>query len=166
MLTSEGLEGVVEVSRQARMKPERIDGGADSYARSRHFSDLLGPDCKMSTLDSGRGRLKGIVTLVILAAIAYFAVKTIPVYVQNYELADYIQNLAVQATVSRSAPEDIQRNIVDKAHSLDLPVSFDNVQVSSNMDGVKIHVDYTVPIDLKVYTLSLHFKPSAENRAL
>ncbi len=120
----------------------------------------------MSTLDSGRGRLKGIVTLVILAAIAYFAVKTIPVYVQNYELADYIQNLAVQATVSRSAPEDIQRNIVDKAHSLDLPVSFDNVQVSSNMDGVKIHVDYTVPIDLKVYTLSLHFKPSAENRAL
>lgn len=120
----------------------------------------------MPTLDSGRSRLKGIVTIVILAAIAYFAFKTIPVYVQNYELADYIQNLAVQATVSRSAAADIQQNIVDKAHSLGLPVTSDDVHAKSNIDGVKIHVDYTVPIDLKVYTLSLHFKPSAENRAL
>ncbi|MGH9455482.1 MAG: hypothetical protein ACRD2O_16095 [Terriglobia bacterium] len=120
----------------------------------------------MSTLDSGRGRLKGIVTLVILVAIAYTAVKTIPVYVQNYELADYIQNLAVQATVSRTAAADIQRNVVDKAHSLGLPVNFDDVQVSSTLDGVKILVDYMVPINLQVYTLSLHFKPSAENRAL
>ncbi|HUY12548.1 MAG TPA: hypothetical protein VMX16_02810 [Terriglobia bacterium] len=120
----------------------------------------------MSTLDSGRSGLKGIVTLVILVASAYFAVKTIPVYVQNYELADYIQNLAVQATVSRTAAEDMQRTIVDKAHRLHLPVNFDNVRVSSNTDGVKIALDYTVPIDLKVYTLSLHFKPSAENRAL
>ncbi|MGH9430882.1 MAG: hypothetical protein ACRD3T_05010 [Terriglobia bacterium] len=120
----------------------------------------------MSTLDSGRGRLKGIITLVILAAIVYFAVKTIPVYVQNYELADYIQNLAVQATVSRAPGPDIQRNVVDKAHSLGLPVTFDDVHVSSTMDGVKILVDYLVPIDLMVYTLPLHFKPSAENRAL
>jgi hypothetical protein len=120
----------------------------------------------MSTLESGRGRLKGIVALAIVAAIIYTAVKTIPVYVQNYELADFIQNLAVQATVSRTAAEDIQRMVVDKAHSLGLPVNFDNVQVSSSMDGVNIMVDYRVPVSLQVYTLSLHFTPSAENRAL
>ena len=120
----------------------------------------------MSTLDSGRSGTKGIITLVILVAAAYLAIKTIPVYVQNYELADYIQNLAVQATVSRTAAEDIQRTIVDKAHRLHLPVDFDNVRVSSNTDGVKIAVDYKVQVDLQIYTLSLHFNPSAENRAL
>ncbi|HEY6290230.1 MAG TPA: hypothetical protein VI455_01535 [Terriglobia bacterium] len=31
-------------------------------------------------------------------------------------------------------------------------------------DRVKINVDYTVPVDLKVYTWSIHFTPSAESR--
>ena len=29
-----------------------------------------------------------------------------------------------------------------------------------------MNMDYTVPVDLKVYTLDLHFTPSAENRPL
>jgi hypothetical protein len=31
---------------------------------------------------------------------------------------------------------------------------------------VTVDVDYTVPVDLKVYVLNLHFTPSAENRQL
>jgi hypothetical protein len=120
----------------------------------------------MPAFDSGRGSFKAIVTLAILAAMAYFGFKTIPVYVQNYELADYIQNLAVQATASRQAKEDIMREVVDKAHRLGLPVQNDDVQAISNSSGVTISVDYVVPIDLTVCTLNLRFKPSAENRAL
>jgi hypothetical protein len=31
---------------------------------------------------------------------------------------------------------------------------------------VKISMDYTIPVDLLVYQLNLHFTPSSENKAL
>lgn len=115
--------------------------------------------------DSGAGRGKLIGTLAVLLAVAYVAIKTIPVYVHNYELHDYIGQLAIQATVSRAPAEGIRNNVVAKAQDLNLPVSPENVKVQAG-HNVTILVDYTVPIDLKVYTWVLHFKPSAENRAL
>lgn len=114
--------------------------------------------------DSGVGH-KLILTLGAMAAIAYIAVKTLPVYVHNYELKDYIGQLAIQATVSRAPAEGIRNNVVAKAQDLNLPVSPENVKVQAG-HNVTILVDYTVPIDLKVYTWVLHFKPSAENRSL
>jgi hypothetical protein len=40
------------------------------------------------------------------------------------------------------------------------------VKVEAGGGRVTVSLDYTVPVDLKVYTLNLHFTPSAENRQL
>lgn len=113
--------------------------------------------------DSGAGRLKTIFVLLVLGAIAYVAIKTIPVYVNSYEVQDYIRQLAIKASVERVKPEAIQDQVTAHAVEKDLPVTRDNVKVTISGSKVRIDMDYTVPVDLRVYTLSLHFTPSSED---
>ena len=113
--------------------------------------------------DSGVGRLKTIFVLLVLGAIAYVAIKTIPVYVNSYEVQDYIRQLAIKASVERVKPEAIQDQVTAHAVEKDLPVTRDNVKVTINGFKVRIDMDYTVLVDLRVYTLSLHFTPSSED---
>jgi hypothetical protein len=120
----------------------------------------------MRRSDSGQGSGKAFLALLIVVALGYLGIKTIPVYVNNYQLGDYIRDLAVRATVERPPAERLQGDVVAKAQSLDLPVTAGNVKVTVTNEKVIIRVDYTVPIDLKLYTLNLHFTPSAENHAL
>jgi len=119
----------------------------------------------MPRSDSGEGFVKGIFTLAILALLVFVGVKAVPVYFDNYQLADYIRDRAIRASVERTAPDIIQNEVVRYAQNLGLPISRDNVRVTSGDLTVKIQIDYTVPVDLKFYTWNLHFAPSAENRA-
>ena len=117
----------------------------------------------MRPSDSGVGSLKIIFVLLVLGAVAFVAIKTIPVYVNSYEVQDYIRQLAIKASVERVKPEAIQDQVTAHAAEKDLPVTRDNVKVTINGSKVRIDMDYTVPVDLKVYTLSLHFTPSSED---
>jgi hypothetical protein len=115
---------------------------------------------------SGRGYAKLIFTLLVLGAVGFVAVKTIPVYVHNYELQDFIRQLAIRATVNRTSVEAVQNDILAEAQELDLPIERRDVKVTINSYGVTIELDYRVPVDLKFYTWVLHFAPSATNRAI
>jgi len=113
--------------------------------------------------DSGVGSLKTIFVLLVLGAVAYVAYKTVPVYVNSYEVQDYIRQLAIKASVERVKAEAIQDQVTAHAVEKDLPVTRDDVKVTINGGKVRIDMDYTVPVDLKVYVLSLHFTPSSED---
>ncbi|HZT69691.1 MAG TPA: hypothetical protein VFC10_08085 [Terriglobia bacterium] len=108
--------------------------------------------------------MKAILSLAFLGAVIFCAFKIAPVYVENYELQDYLNNLAVQATVQvpQAKPEDLQNEIYAKAESLGLPVERQDIKVSIGQT-VRINVRYSVYVDLKIYTLPLHFAPSAQN---
>jgi hypothetical protein len=120
----------------------------------------------MRASESGQSQLRGILTLAAVAVLIYVAVRTVPIYVNNYELEDYIRQLAIQATAAHSPAAEIQQTVLTRAADLQLPVSTDQIKVESNRGGVKIDIDYTVPVDLRVYTLVLHFRYSTSNRAL
>ena len=119
----------------------------------------------MRRTDRGAGNAKFIFVLVVLAAVAFFAVKTVPVYVSNYELNDKIRQLAIQATVDHSSAQVVQDRVVGYGKDLGLPITPENVTVTVG-STVTINVDYKVPIDLMVYTLPLHLTASAENRQI
>jgi hypothetical protein len=114
--------------------------------------------------DSGKGGIKTFLSLVFLAGVVFSAARIIPVYLNNYELQSYLNNVAVQATV-QSPPvtaEAVQNEILIKAESLGLPVERKDIRVSISRT-VRINLDYSVYVDLKFYTVALHFTPSAEN---
>jgi hypothetical protein len=120
----------------------------------------------MRRSDSGKGTIKAILTVAFLVAVIYAGIKIIPVYVNSYELDDYIRQQNPFWVTQHASADAIRNNILAKAQDLGLPVSAEQVQVSAGGGRVAVNLDYTVPVDLKVYVLNLHFTPSAENRQL
>jgi uncharacterized membrane protein len=114
----------------------------------------------------GEGKLKAIIYLVIAVLIIYCAVKIIPAYVSDYQLADKMQEQARFAVVNRYTEEQIRDNIFKVVQDLDVPAKRETIKVVSTNAVVKISIEYTVPVDLFFYHLDLHFSPSSENKAL
>jgi cell division protein FtsL len=121
----------------------------------------------MRRTEEASGRFKTLFSLALLAAIIFIAVKTLPVYVNNYQLQDHIGQLSTRLVVRVKpvTPEEVRDEVVTFAQDHGIPLTPDNVKVTMAR-RISINVDYTVPVDLVVYTLRLHFTPSAENQAL
>jgi hypothetical protein len=121
----------------------------------------------MRQSETGNVEFRTFVTLAFLAALIFLAIKTIPPYVDNYQLQDQIRQISIQASarIRQVTADEVRDEVVAFARAHDLPVTPDDVTVGI-ADSVSIKVDYTVPVDLKVYTLNLHFTPAAENRSL
>jgi cell division protein FtsL len=121
----------------------------------------------MRRSEEASGRFKALVSLAFLAAVIFAAIKILPVYVNNYQLQDHIRQLSIQLAVRTkpATPDEIRDEVVAFAQDHGVPLTADNVKVTIT-SHIMINVDYTVPVDLMVYTFRLHFTPSAENQAL
>jgi hypothetical protein len=104
---------------------------------------------------------------VILGAAGYVGFKVIPIYMANYQLQDKMQTEARFATVNHKTDEELRDVIFREIRDRDIPARREDIQVLENTQRrVSVSVEYTVPVDLKVYQLHLRFNPSAENRSI
>ncbi len=126
-------------------------------------------DCRATVRrrsEKGEGRLKTIIIVVVIALFIYSAVKVVPAYVNNYQLADKMQEQARFAVVNRYTEDQIRDNIFKVCQDLEIPAKKEDIKVTATNAVVKISMQYTVPVDLLSYHLELHFAPSSENKAL
>jgi hypothetical protein len=112
----------------------------------------------------GEGRLKGLLYLAVLIVAVFVAVKTVPVYVADYQLKDKMTEQAKFAIVNRYTEDQIRDNIYHTIQDLDIPATRDDVKVASTNHGIEISVNYTVPVDFLVYKTDLNFATSSEGR--
>jgi len=120
----------------------------------------------MRLSDSGKITFKAILSLAFLAAVIYAGIKIIPVYVNDYELNDYIQTQTPFWLTQRASADAVRKNVLAKAQDLGLALGAEDVTVVATANKVSVTLDYHVPVDLKVYTLQLHFTHSSENRSI
>jgi len=116
--------------------------------------------------EKGGGHLKAIVWTMILVAFIYVAAMVLPILINEYQFQDSLQNIARFASVNRKSGEQIRKDVMDEAQKADLPVQAEDVKVESNSGNIKINVDYSVTVDLKVYQWTLNFHPAASNASL
>jgi hypothetical protein len=116
--------------------------------------------------ERGEGKLKAVVIILLVVLVIYSAVKILPAYVSDYQLADKMQEQARFAAVNRYTEEQIRDNIFKTVQELEIPAKRDDIKVVANNAAVKIALNYTVPVDLFFYHLDLNFSPSSENKAL
>lgn len=116
--------------------------------------------------ERGEGRGKAILFTVIFLMAVYAAFKLVPAYVSEYQLNDKMQEQARFAVVNRYTPEQIRENIFKVVEDLDIPAKREDIKVTATPEVVKISLDYTVPVNLLVYSTELHFSPSSENKSL
>ena len=114
----------------------------------------------------GAGKLKAILYTIILVLLVYSAFKTVPAYVQNYQLSDKMQETARFAVVNHYSEEQIRDTIFKEMQSLEIPAKREDIKVTSSLAIVRISLDYSVPVDLLFYHMDLHFTPASENKSI
>ena len=114
----------------------------------------------------GAGKLKAIAFAAIVVLALYAAFKLVPPYVSEYQLQDKMQEQARFGIVNRYTDEQVRENVFKVVQDLDIPVKREDIKVTVTPAFVKVSLDYTVPVDLLVYSTELHFSPSSENKAL
>jgi len=114
----------------------------------------------------GAGKLKAILFTVVLVAGIYAAFKLVPPYVTEYQLQDKIQEIARFGIVNRYSEEQIRENVYKVVQDLNVPVKRDDIKVMISQATCRISLDYSVPVDLLLYSTDLHFSPSSENKSL
>lgn len=100
----------------------------------------------------------GIAVLVLLALIA---VLLIPPYYHDWQFHGFLEALAHDSAGANRPPDLIRALVVDRAASMGLPVRTGDVHVTAGRNGPRIEVLYVVHVDLPVYTVDLHFRPTA-----
>jgi hypothetical protein len=116
--------------------------------------------------ERGGGNLKAIVWTAILVAFLYGAAMVLPVLINEYEFQDSLQSIARFASVNRKDVDQVKKAVLDAAEKEDLPVQAEDVKVEDHGGNVRINVDYSVTVDLKVYQWTLNFHPEATNASL
>jgi hypothetical protein len=118
--------------------------------------------------ERGGSKLSLIVTLVIVAALGFTAVKIVPVYVEAYQFQDSIEaeSRFALASYPKKSVDDIRDDVYKKALDLGIPTKREDIVVNVTNGSVEIGTDYSVPIDLKVYQYTLQFHPHADNHSI
>jgi hypothetical protein len=120
--------------------------------------------------ERGGARARLVLTLLFIAAMIFVAVEIIPPYFAYYQFQDAIRSEAKFALTGypKKSLDDIREDIYKKAQELDIPASRDAIQLSvdSQNGRVDIGLDYSVPIDLKLYQFTLEFHPHADNHTI
>jgi hypothetical protein len=114
----------------------------------------------------GAGKFKAIVYTAVLVFGVFCAVRLLPPYVAEYQLSDKMQEQARFGVVNRYTEEQVRDIIFKEAMDLNVPITKEQIKVLANPSMVRISLDYTVPIDLLVYKMDLHFTPSSENKSI
>lgn len=118
--------------------------------------------------ERGGSRANLIITLLILGSMVFAAVKVVPVYFANYQFQDAIESESRFALTGypKKSIDDIRDDVFQKAQELSIPVQKEDIQVDVQNGSVSISLDYSVPIDLAVYQLTLQFHPHADNHSI
>jgi len=78
----------------------------------------------------------------------------------------YFENLQFQRYLSRAverveSPDALVADVVNKAAQMGLPVRAGDVHASRTENGLRVDIIYIIRVDLPLYTVDLHFHPSA-----
>jgi hypothetical protein len=102
----------------------------------------------------------------ILVAFIYTATMVIPILINEYQFQDSLQNIARFASVNRKSNEQVRKEVLEEAQKEDLPIQADDIKVEGNAGNIRISVEYSVTVDLKLYQWTLNFHPAAYNASL
>ncbi len=97
----------------------------------------------------------------VLAVLAYFGARLAPIYFRNFQLRQYVEEITRSVENVQKSDDVLRTWVLEEAAALELPVKASNVQIKRSPAGLRIDIRYVVRVDLPVYTVDLHFRPSA-----
>ena len=106
--------------------------------------------------------------VLVLAAMAAILLTLIPVYFENYQLGQYVRQLARNSNAPGvpDAPDDakLRAAVVARARELDLPVEPGDIQITRPEGKLQLETKYAVQMDFPLYQVDLHFRANGASR--
>jgi hypothetical protein len=93
----------------------------------------------------------------VLLALAVIGGMLIPPYFENMKFQLYLDDAVERAT----NPDVLRAQIVSRAAQMGLPVREGDVHITKAGGGVRVDILYVIRVDLPLYTVDLHFHPTA-----
>ena len=90
--------------------------------------------------------------LIVLALVVLIGIKTVPVMTRMGELDKTITTMADRANVRGYTNQRIEKEILEKAEQVNIPLDPENVKISRTSSRIRVEVHYAVDIDLPFYT--------------
>ena len=95
-----------------------------------------------------------IAAILVLAAMAVVLLTLAPVYLEDYQLRQYIRTVV---RAPNTPDETLRAEVLARARQLDLPVQPGDVQISHPDGKLKLQLKYAVQMDFPLYQVDLHF---------
>ncbi len=121
-----------------------------------------------SNPERGGSGMNLILTLAVLGSMIFAGVEIMPAYFANYQLQDAMETEArfALSRYPKETTDDIRGDIWRRVQDLGVPAKEDDIHVSANQGICEISLDYSVPVDLRVYQFTLDFHPHADNKSI
>ena len=117
---------------------------------------------KLRSSERGGARLKFLIVLAIIAAVAYAGYQFIPVAYQAYQLKDLMQHDVDTAVALGKPPSWIQEQLVKSSPEYGIPA--DAVITPQQQDNrVEVRVQFTKPIEFPGFVYNYEFDHTAKS---
>jgi predicted membrane protein len=111
----------------------------------------------------GEGRLKLMITLIVIISVVYLMFKIVPAYVNDYQLKDTLTTEGRFQAARQKTEEQVRNSIWKEIQELGVPAKREDIQIQTSGRSLRISVKYTVVVDLPGYQLNLNFNTNSEN---
>lgn len=100
----------------------------------------------------------------VLVAMIAILLTLLPVYFENYQLGQYVRQLARNANAPNSQDEELRAAVLARARALDLPVQPGDIQITRPEGKLQLETKYAVQMDFPLYQVDLHFHANGASR--
>ncbi len=115
------------------------------------------------------GTVKAIVGFLAIIGVVYSAFQIAPPEMNNYSFQDDLRQVAMMGGANPHETDDeLRSQVLSKAKGHDITLAPEQVTVTRigtpGAPAVYVEADYSVPVSLPGYELTLHFSPSSGNK--
>lgn len=104
--------------------------------------------------------------ILALVAMVVILLTLIPVYFENYQLGQYVRQLARNSSAPSAQSDDdkLRAAVVARARELDLPVQPGDIHITRPAGKLQLETKYAVQMDFPLYQVDLHFHANGAAR--
>jgi hypothetical protein len=112
------------------------------------------------------GKVKALLALVLIFGGGYLCWELIPPYFHKYEFQDELDEIARRNSYTHKTDDEVRTLVIEKASSLDIPLTGDQITITRTGDGLGISVRYQIHVDTVLHAVDLDFTAASMNKRI
>ena len=98
--------------------------------------------------------------IAFIVAVVFLARQYVPPYFSRFQFGDDVRQVVKYAAASRKDVDAVRREILQLAREEGIDITNKDIQITKRGPSFTVEVDYSWPIDLRVYQYELQFHVS------